>query len=470
MSLLKAKIKKLPKKHLNLLTDDELSKTQAFLKGLYQEFGVDVVLSSLYKYWSLEETINYFLKAKKNILKKENIKTIAVYCVRISNGGIGRVVASLIDLWVKMGYKVVLLTSVSDPKYDFKYNENVKRYIVPSVNEMQKRLVELKKICIEEQVDLYINNSWLCEYAVWEIALLNEINVSYITYTHGAYNYGFIYPPNKYLQPNICRLSDAVIAISKDAGYTFYKEIGCNAFLVNNPLPNDLLNKPRCNLDSNRILLIGRISLEKHPISALKIFKKVHQALPNTYLDIVGSQDAFLEFIMKLYIKLHRLSRFIKLHGKVNNETAQKFYANSSCMLFTSTCEGYPMILLEAKSFGLPIVMYDLDYLTLVKGYKGIAVAPLKDTNGLSNALISILKDSNLRKKMSDDSYNNFLDFVNYDLADAWKQIIDGIKTDFVYDDRDTPSKELLNKLVRTCKRNIFGRFARFIVNVFDKN
>ena len=43
------------------------------------------------------------------------------------------------------------------------------------------------------------------------------------------------------------------------------------------------------------------------------------------------------------------------------------FYQNASLMLMTSLHEGFPMVISEAHSFGIPVVMLSLKYLENAK-------------------------------------------------------------------------------------------------------
>ena len=37
----------------------------------------------------------------------------------------------------------------------------------------------------------------------------------------------------------------------------------------------------------------------------------------------------------------------------------EEFYENSACFIMSSVYEGFPRVLLEAQSFGLPIISFD---------------------------------------------------------------------------------------------------------------
>lgn len=99
------------------------------------------------------------------------------------------------------------------------------------------------------------------------------------------------------------------------------------------------------------------------PINVMKILLK---KVPDAKLMIVGR-----DFSGRNYDRLKARIEKLHLENSIILCGFQKdvfdFYIIASVYIMNSTHEGYPMTLLEALSFGLPTVMYDLPYLTLTK-------------------------------------------------------------------------------------------------------
>ncbi|MDY2897265.1 MAG: hypothetical protein SOT54_04120, partial [Candidatus Limivivens sp.] len=88
---------------------------------LTQIYGLKEVVCFLEKkYYGKEDELAQQLQTSE--LKKvfsRQVKKIATYYHRLSNGGVQRVVSQLIPLWCSMGYEVLLLTDEEPSEEDY---------------------------------------------------------------------------------------------------------------------------------------------------------------------------------------------------------------------------------------------------------------------------------------------------------------------------------------------------------------
>lgn len=107
---------------------------------------------------------------------------------------------------------------------------------------------------------------------------------------------------------------------------------------------------------SKTCLYVGRISKEKNMSALIEAFALVHKTIPDAKLTIVGNGPD-LKKITKL-VEKKNLQHIITLTGKIPYEEllASPLYPESALFVTASTSENQPMSLLEAMSFGLPIV------------------------------------------------------------------------------------------------------------------
>lgn len=425
-------LKELPYYKEELLLDYVLEDTEKGLYKLYDKYGFENVLSNMPRVFSYEKSVELYKKInvnkKKNKKPDKKIKVIATMCSSGYGGGAERVNAQIMTMLVEMGFKVVFISEEEKNILDFPYPDTVKRLVIPKIIDDEKgRYKSLVKYLKEEKVDLFINNSWMDSAILWDVAVVKYLDISYIHYCHSHFSYEYkITMDNLYTVDEISP-ADLVIAISENNA-KFYQMCNIDSYLVNNPIPDDLKNIKVSNLNNNHILMPSRLETVKYPYEALKVFKKAYDKNNSLILDIVGGGS--LEEGLKKYVVDNGLKDNVVFHGRKTSEEMASFYEKSSMLLFTSKLEGYPMVLLEAKAYGLPIIMFDLPFLTLTKDNKGVMKSEFGNLNDMANNIVKVMGDIDLKKKLGKESRESFEEFLKYDIKDEWSKIINIVSGD----------------------------------------
>lgn len=141
---------------------------------------------------------------------------------------------------------------------------------------------------------------------------------------------------NYLCKPQVFKLCDIVLPLS-ETNARFYQLCGCNSYIVQNPIPEDLSNSNALsNLDSKHILWVGRLAPDKNPMDALKIFRLVHKQQSDVILDIVGGpEDGGGELIsnLKSYVLKYNLQNNVIFHGKKEQSEIEGFYLKALIFL-----------------------------------------------------------------------------------------------------------------------------------------
>lgn len=147
-----------------------------------------------------------------------------------------------------------------------------------------------------------------------------------------------------------------------------------------------------------QIIAIGRYNYQKGFDMLIDIWAEVCSKTDDWTLEIIG--DGVLKDYLQQKIDEYHISDRTFLVKATENIEAK--YLSASILVMTSRYEGLPMILLEAQSFGLPIVAYACkcgpkDVIT--DGVDGFLIPP-GDKKLFAVKLIELMKDELLRKEM----------------------------------------------------------------------
>jgi glycosyltransferase involved in cell wall biosynthesis len=186
------------------------------------------------------------------------------------------------------------------------------------------------------------------------------------------------------------------------------KKIYLNAFhhknicVIGNPIRKIKRNDEV--VKENIVLSVGRLIKTKHFDELIQIFSEINN--PAWKLVIVGD-DALKqknkEQLTQLINSLGMAERII-LAGTRND--VDLFYNKAKIFAFTSSSEGFPNVIGEAMSAGLPVVAYDCiagPSDLIISGFNGFLV-PLFDSEQFKEKLRLLMEDEILRKKMSQNA------------------------------------------------------------------
>jgi len=110
-------------------------------------------------------------------------------------------------------------------------------------------------------------------------------------------------------------------------------------------------------LENKQIVSIGRLDPIKGFLDLIDIFKKLEPQNPDWTLNIVGGGEQYDELNQKIH-KLG-LEKKVFLLGQKNRAEINNVLFNSSIYVMTSLSESFGLVLLEAESFGIPLVAFD---------------------------------------------------------------------------------------------------------------
>ncbi|MEN7972434.1 MAG: glycosyltransferase family 4 protein [Verrucomicrobiota bacterium] len=91
----------------------------------------------------------------------------------------------------------------------------------------------------------------------------------------------------------------------------------------------------------------------------------------------------------------------LNFRGKLSKNELMNEYSSADVFVLPTLAEGLPAVLLEAMSFGVPIITTEASGLELDNGNNGIVV-PERDADALANAIERVVADRELRARLAE--------------------------------------------------------------------
>jgi glycosyltransferase involved in cell wall biosynthesis len=366
-------------------------------------------------------------------IRPRQVKTIALYYWRMNNGGTERVTARQAAMWSRMGYKVLLITDQdAQPLNDYDYAD-VKRYIIPERmmydhdgKSYQSRGKVLATILRNEQVDLFVTNQWYEISSVWDVLIARSLGIPAIIGWHNSFDAGIHNPEdlgNAYLR-YLGYHHATLIAVLSRVDQLWFEGWSSPARLVHNPLTFNALPERTAPLNSQTILWLARAERHQKRIDhVIRMFPLVLAEVPKAKLLIVGDGPD-LEWARE-YARSLGLGDRIEFAGYTTE--VEQYIERAAVHVMTSEFEGYPMVLSEIWSHGVPSVLYDLPHLEYLRSGRGYVAVDQKDVAQLATRVIEILQNTPLRLSLGKQARAVVEDILTIDLRDTWKDIFDHI-------------------------------------------
>lgn len=382
--------------------------------------------------WTDQGHVARLLEGSRALVREpREMRVIGTYYHRFENGGVERNLSILIKLWLELGYEVVLFTDLPPSPNDYDLPAGVQRVVIPSFFDTEPhnyldRAREIERVIKHHGIDVMVYHSWVSPILLWDLLLYKLAGVAFVTHCHSVFSH-LARSNSPYFagMPSVYHLCDSVVALS-EVDRAYWSSFNCNVVPVVNPLTFDLEDLTLAPLEDKTVIWLGRLSGEKRPEDALRIFAKVLDAEPDARLLMVGSssEQKHMDDLVALIDELG-IRESVEMCGF--RKDVLPFYRMASVLLMTSEFEGFSLVLSEAQSSGVPCVMYDLPYLTLTRQRRGLVAVEMGDHNAAADAVVELLGDRDYRRAVGRDARANVEELARFDIAGAWRGILEGL-------------------------------------------
>lgn len=189
--------------------------------------------------------------------------------------------------------------------------------------------------------------------------------------------------------------------------------------------PRSFVSEKKCNHQAKRFFMATRFVYAKGLDLMMEAFEKFCRQDDEWELDIIGTgelQDEIIEDAGKR-----------KIDDRINfigySMEPEKYYLNSSVFLLPSRWEGWPMVIMEAFEFGLPVIAFHTGAMDLIIDDEKTGFLPEAfDTDAFAEAMLKLAHDDELRRRMSENAIQKSEDFDVKNAVRAWDDLFARLK------------------------------------------
>ena len=346
------------------------------------------------------------------------------------SGGTERMTIFLANELDKLGYRISIVTLGFCSKSFFPLNDNIPLFCLKqSKNKILKYFINiysLRKFIKQLKPQIFIN---VCrEMILRSLPACLGIKCKFIVWEHSNILNMNLLPGTKPARFLTTHFSDIHILLSKtNSDYCKNKYGEKQATFIYNPflIEGEI---EISNLETRKVLFVGRLSPDKGYEQLLQVWALVNKKHPDWELDVVGqfANEKVKEHIEILSQKLNLNN--INFHKPTNN--IAKFYKNSAMLASTSNSilESFPLVFIEAKSFGLPIVSFNwgANCKELVNdGYNGFIIENF-DVEKMSEKICELIENTELRKQIGRVSLEDSKKYDKHAIMKQWENLLNG--------------------------------------------
>lgn len=375
------------------------------------------------------------------------MKNIVILALHLGTGGIENAISSISNILCdKYNVKIISTYKLQDNPA-FELDKKIKiEYLIddkPNKIELQNAIKHFNIFNIVKEAIKSIKILYLRKYCM--ISAIKKIDADIVISTRDIHNKLL----GKYGRKNIIKIAqehnhhnnnikyinkvikslkyiDYFMPTSKELS-DFYKEKLKKSKIKVKFIRNSISYYPTkiSNLEKQNIISVGRLSPEKGYLDLIEVFKKVINRYPDWNLKIVGDGPQRDELERK--IKTEKLEEYIELTGFKNKKELEEIALNSSVYVMTSYTESFGLVLIEAESYGLPILVFDSAQGAheIVQNEQNGYLIENRNKDEMADKIIQLIESKKLREQMGQVGRKLSESYKKENVSRLWYDFID---------------------------------------------
>lgn len=183
-----------------------------------------------------------------------------------------------------------------------------------------------------------------------------------------------------------------------------------NVYCINNVVPIPDLSDKKDSAELIKLTFLGIVGTRKGIFDILEVLAADKEFYRKHVRLTIGGNGEISRLMH--FIKDHDLDDMVEYAGWISGKDKEHLLLSTDIYLLPSYNEGLPISILEAMSYGIPVISTPVGGIKdlICHGHNGMLVTP-GDHDQLDRALKKLLTDSQLRKIISENSLKDIQDF-----------------------------------------------------------
>lgn len=348
-------------------------------------------------------------------------------------GGIERVISTLVTQLIKYEDLNIEIVSMfkgrGKPNYEFPdklqiiYLNNKphegKPHSIKRLAIMLSSIASVKAFFSKSKYDFVLAQSfpiamvlYVCGYSSNKIIAVEHVYAGY---------YGSVAQKiRKYIYSRIKK----VVVLTTDDKCFFDKQLPNElTYVIPNPVRK--IKFINASLENKKVISVGRLEYQKGYDNLIICFNEIHKKYPDWKLDIWG--DGSLRNELQSSIDRVGLNGIITLCGHSNDIDSK--LNDASIFVLSSRFEGFPMVLVEAMSHGIPCISFNCPNgpSDIIKNGENGIIVENQNLSELVIAIESLIENENERKRLGNNAPNSVQHFSEEIIAQKWYKLLKSI-------------------------------------------
>lgn len=363
------------------------------------------------------------------------VRNVAIMYHWMGFGGVQNVMVAAARALIDQGCRVTFLVEQPIAANGFQLPVGAEVEILPQSSksfgyDREARRSALRRILAAREIDSVYSHAYN-SVALADDALTCRLlcRIPFVVQFHTSFSAYYLRPALRGRIADVTlglKLASAVIALSR-TDELYFRLQGLRAeYLPNQVLPASPVD---VRLRERSVVWCGRLSDEKRPLEAIRIFAKVLRIEPAARLTVLGSGTESVVSALRKEAESLGVAKSVEFPGFTDRPSA--YFSKARVLLSTSVMEGFPMAIAEALNSGLPVVSYALPYLEVFEGNDGAVQVGQLESDAAAREVAAILRMSDAEyAKMSSAACDFMKRFRSVDYGGRLLGLCGGLRRD----------------------------------------